>query len=102
MPAVDGPYQVSLTSLAFDDLDEISAYTLTRWGSEQRNAYVRDLNTAFAILGENSRLGRLRDDIRPGLLSFVTKQHDIYYRIVGRRIEILRVLHYSQDAARAF
>jgi len=41
--------------------------------------------------------GGPRDDLRPGLRSFVVERYVVFYRPVADSIEILRVLHGSRD-----
>jgi toxin ParE1/3/4 len=42
-------------------------------------------------------MGRPRDDLRPGLRSFVVRPYVVFYRPVEGTIEVLRVLHGSRD-----
>jgi len=41
-----------------------------------------------------------RKEIRPTLRSVAVNPYTIYYRIVRERVEISRILHQRQDAAR--
>jgi len=45
----------------------------------------------------NSRMGRARDDLRPGLRSFPVGQYVIIYTIENEDVEILHVFHGRQD-----
>jgi toxin ParE1/3/4 len=42
-------------------------------------------------------MGRPRDDLAPGLRSFVVSPYVIYFRPAGDTIEVLRVLHGRRD-----
>lgn len=54
------------------------------------------------MLSEHPRLGTKRDEIRHELRSLTEGHNVIFYRIADTGIQIIRVLHTSQDAARAF
>jgi toxin ParE1/3/4 len=42
-------------------------------------------------------MGRRRDELRPGLRSFVVSPYVVFYRPVENTIEVLRVLHGARD-----
>jgi toxin ParE1/3/4 len=41
--------------------------------------------------------GRSREELAPGLRSFLVKQYVIFYRVIPEGIEVIRVLHGSRD-----
>jgi toxin ParE1/3/4 len=51
----------------------------------------------FWLLAQYPRMGRSRDDLRPGLRSFTVGEYVIFYIIEHEDVEILRVLHGRQD-----
>jgi toxin ParE1/3/4 len=51
-------------------------------------------------LRDHPRMGRERDDPRPGLLSLPVEHHVLYYRLRRDVIEVVRILHERADAAR--
>lgn len=53
-----------LTAAAEADLKAIGRYTLKRWGLNQRNKYLGELDRAFHQLAENPDLGMKRNEIR--------------------------------------
>ena len=89
-----------LSPRARDDLESVWLYTLSQWGHEQTGKYIDDLATAFDLLTANPRLGKSCENIRPGYRRYPVLRHVIYYREVGYGIEIVRVLHDHQLAAR--
>ena len=91
-----------ITPRAERDIKEIGRYTLKRWGKEQRNAYILQIEVKVELLAENPDLGRQRNDIRPGFLCFPVGEHLIFYRPHSERIDIIGVLHNRMDPARAF
>ena len=86
-----------VTPRAKRDLVEIARYTLKTWGAERRDAYLGDLERRFAWLSENPRLGRRRDDVAPGYLSFPQGAHVIFYVVRGDAIDIIGVPHGAMD-----
>ncbi len=51
----------------------------------------------FHLLGQYPRMGRARDDLRPGLRSVAVGQYVIVYAIENEDVEILHVFHGRQD-----
>jgi len=51
----------------------------------------------FYLLSQYPRMGRSRDDLRPGLRSFAVGQYVIVYTIEDEDVEILHVFHGRQD-----
>ena len=82
-----------LRRAAEEDLLGIAEYTIARWGEDQADAYVAQLDRAFHELAEKPEMGRRADDVRPGYLRHHVGRHMVYYRCVRGGIEIVRVLH---------
>lgn len=61
-----------LTPRAFDDLKQIGRYTLQKWGKQQRNRYLLDLDQRFAWLTRHPRLGRYPCRLTARILPKVT------------------------------
>jgi toxin ParE1/3/4 len=91
------PPKVRITRRAYDDLKSIGRYTLRQWGREQRDAYLRGLDRRITWLADNPRLGRRRDDIAPGYLSFPHAAHVIFYLIRQGGIDVIGVPHQAMD-----
>lgn len=85
---------------ALQDLRSIGRYTLDRWGPEQRNNYLRQLDARFRQLSEHPHLGAPRDWIREGYRSARQGRHLIMYREIAGGIEIVRILHENMDVER--
>ena len=93
----------SLTEKAKDDLKKIARFTEKRWGKEQRNTYLKSLDSCFHQLGENPAMGRSCDEIKSGYYKFPTGSHVVYYRSkTEKQIEVVRVLHESMDVELQF
>jgi toxin ParE1/3/4 len=93
----------TLREAAKTDLKRIAVFTERRWGREQRNRYLRQLDAVFHKLAQNPETGVQCDYILSGYRKYPILSHVIYYRIGGEdTIEIIRILHKSMDVNRAF
>jgi toxin ParE1/3/4 len=88
-----------LTRKAVSDLRQIAAFTEQRWGRNQRNTYIGQLDAAFQRLADNPLQGKRCDDIRLGYRKFAQGSHVIFYRQSPDGLtEIVRILHRGMDA----
>ncbi|OIP51188.1 MAG: plasmid stabilization protein [Flavobacteriaceae bacterium CG2_30_34_30] len=86
-----------LSELAEFDIDEIFDYGNYKFGKERAINYLIGLQSHFEALSLNPGIGRSRNEIKTGLLSFPCQSHIIFYRILDTHIRIIRVLHGSRD-----
>lgn len=85
------------------DLIAIGRYTENKWGTSQRNHYLKQLDDCFYQLAENPELGSACDFILEGYRKFPQGSHLIFYKPVSDYIvEIIRVLHKSVDVDSKF
>ncbi len=89
-----------LTLAAEKDYADILRYTLQTWGRAQYNKYRLLLRETFDQVAGRPALGKKRDDLRPGCLSYPAGRHIIFYRCADKGIEIIRILHDSMDTHR--
>lgn len=83
---------------AKDDLKEIARFTQAKWGRDQRNLYLKQMDDTFHVLGAQPSLGLACDHVVPGYRKFPQGSHIIYYRHRSEQpIEIIRILHKSMD-----
>ena len=61
------------------------------------DSVVDAITERFYLLSQFPRMGRSRDDLRPGLRSFPVGQYVIIYTIEDEDVEILHVFHGRQD-----
>jgi toxin ParE1/3/4 len=87
---------------AAEDLDAIWYYVASESGSTDRADRIVDAITErFYLLSAHPRLGRARDDLRPGLRSFTVSDYIILYRITDADdVLILHVPHGRRDLRR--
>ena len=69
---------------------------MERWGVEQMDTYMRDLDRRFSFLPENPNAGKSIARIAPGFRRFPQGSHVVFYRMRGDLIEIVRILHRQQ------
>lgn len=87
-----------LTTAARQDLVNIGRFTAERWGRQQRNTYLRQLDDAFKLLSSQPQMGRDASNIKPGYKKHNIGSHVIFYRPgTNSIIVVIRVLHNSMD-----
>ena len=87
-----------LTNKAKSDLKSIGIYTQNKWGEQQRNRYLTELDKAFQILAKNHLKGCDCGEIRKGYRKYEVGRHIIFYHeIDASLIEIVRILHERMD-----
>ncbi len=91
-----------IRALARKDLELIWDYTLERWGIDQAERYLASLFSCFDDLTKNPKIGKPREDVMPGARSFPQGRHVIFYEIDHSGIEILGIVHQSEDIERHF
>jgi|TARA_B110000908_G_C9989889_1_gene329304 toxin ParE1/3/4 len=88
----------SLSSKAKTDLIKIAKYTQLTWGINQRNDYLKVLDSTFQLLAAEPELGLNCDYIREGYSKYPQASHVIYYKgYKDNQIFIVRILHKSMD-----
>ena len=86
-----------LSKSAESGLFDIWRYSVETWGEAQAEKYLRQLEVRFLDLAENPAIGRARDELAPGYLSFREACHVIFYTRYKEGIAIARVLHERMD-----
>lgn len=93
---------IRISALGYNDLKNIGRYTGNRWGTEQRNYYLSQLQQGFEKLAKNPQIGRSCDEITPGYKRLRVGEHLIFYRFVEEILYIIRVLHKNVDVENHF
>jgi toxin ParE1/3/4 len=88
--------KVRFSSQSFDDLDEIFDH-LAEFDIDAGNKLIGELMKKFRLLGENPKIGVLKDGLIIGLRLFPHKNYNIFYFQTEFGVEIYRVLHSSRD-----
>jgi toxin ParE1/3/4 len=90
-----------LSPAAQADLEQIWDFTHNRWGVDQAEEYLRELQRAIDRAAANPRIGRACDEIRPGYRKFAAGSHTLFYRVTAEGvIDVVRVLHQRMDVDR--
>jgi toxin ParE1/3/4 len=80
------------------ELRNIWSYIVNESGNvAAADGVVDAITERFYLLSQYPRMGRARDDLRPGLRSFAVGEYVIVYAIDDEDLQILHVFHGSQD-----
>jgi toxin ParE1/3/4 len=88
------------TGRAEEDLTAIIDYTLKTWGAVQAGQYIDGLEELAANLAQSPALGKSRQDLHKGLLSFPYERQVLFYRKERHGVTIVRILYGSMDTPR--
>jgi toxin ParE1/3/4 len=80
------------------DLSAIWNYIVKESGNvAATDGLVDAITERFYLLSQYPRMGRPRDDLRPGLRSFAVGEYVIAYTVEDEKVDILHVFHGRQD-----
>jgi toxin ParE1/3/4 len=83
------------------DLEQIWDYTCDRWGDDQAENYVREIERAIQRVVQNPMIGRACDEVRAGYRRHAVGSHTLYYRLATPEcIDVVRILHQRMDVDR--
>jgi toxin ParE1/3/4 len=91
------PYRLS--PLAEVDLEQIWFYTLKAWSIQQADTYHYSLVSAFEGLAAGTKQGRSAE-VLPDFQKYLCGSHVVYFLDYVDHLDVIRVLHQSQDAKR--
>jgi len=86
-----------LSESAQQDILSIRDYTLKQWGKTQTGKYLSLLQKRLEWLADNPALGKKRDEVKEGYNSFPEGRHIIFYRNADGGIEVMAIIHQSED-----
>lgn len=90
-----------LSPAARNVLEQIWEHPCTRWGDDQAEEYVREIQRAIDRVVDNPLIGRACDEVRPGYRKHAVGSRTLYYRIAGGDvINVVRILHQRMDVDR--
>jgi toxin ParE1/3/4 len=87
---------------ALGDREKIWDYYIRIAGPNTAEKILREIGKVIALIEDHPFAGRPRNEVRPGLRSFATFPHVIFYRVVNGVPEIVRVLDGRQDIEETF
>jgi len=86
-----------LSGAAQQDIISIRDYTMDTWGKEQTSKYLDQLEKRFEWLADQPALRKKRNEVKEGYLSFPEGRHVIFYRMANKGIEVIGIIHQSED-----
>ena len=87
--------------LAEQDFREIWRY-IAAHNPDAADRLLLRIDSKLELYAQNPRMGRVRDQLAPGLRSFSVGKYLAFYRIVPDGIELVRVLHGARDLKALF
>lgn len=95
--------KVIKSSTARRDLRHVGRYIAKESGNRHvAVSFLQRLDEHFALIATQPRMGRIRDDLQPGLRCQPFDSYLILYRPKGDGIEIARLLHAARDVESLF
>lgn len=92
--------KLNLTEAAVEDLRSIRAFTLHTWGDAQEQIYLDRLWSKFQSILDNPEAFALHPDLFPDCRIATEGKHVIVFRVRGKVLEVVRVLHSAMDFKR--
>jgi toxin ParE1/3/4 len=89
-----------LSNKADEDLNDIYLFSYRRFGAAKADADLLGLERQFSMLSTQPGLGRRIDHIRPGYFRYEHASRSIFYRLTGKGVIVIQVLHRSRDVGR--
>jgi toxin ParE1/3/4 len=87
------------TEQAETDLEEILEYLEERSPAAAERV-AEAIDRRCALLEQCPEMGRLREELGPGIRSLAVEGYGVFYRVTPSAVEILRILHGSRDVER--
>ncbi|QFS89854.1 Toxin ParE1 [Mycobacterium sp. THAF192] len=82
-----------LSPAAQADLEQIWAFSVDRWGRDQAEKYLREIQRGIDRVADNPMIGRVCDEVRSGYRRHPDGSHVLFYRVEGNMIDVVRILH---------
>jgi len=90
------------SKLAEEDLLAIFLHGIENYGVKKAQQYSAEIDRTFNLLADYPGMGKTREELFPGALSFSVGSHIIFYRKITEQIEIARILHRRMDYEQYF
>jgi toxin ParE1/3/4 len=80
------------------DFDNLWFESAKRFGTAQADALLERIDrTLLQTIGSFPSAGRVRPEFGYGVRSYPIVPYLVFYRILGKRVEVLRILHGRRD-----
>jgi len=90
---------LAFTPAAQADMSEIWDYSADKWGVDQADRYTDEIREACNALARGTKRGRPAQ-VLPDFLKYLCGSHVVYFFDQADQIDVIRILHQSQDAER--
>ncbi|MCA9186153.1 MAG: type II toxin-antitoxin system RelE/ParE family toxin [Pirellulaceae bacterium] len=95
--------RVTKSSVSHRDLKQIGRYIVTESGNRSvALSFLHRVDACLALLARQPHMGRVHDDLRPGLRSHPFEAYMIIYEPMPTGIHVVRVLHAARDIEAMF
>lgn len=93
------PYQIELSPLAQEDIENIALYTLIEYGLQQQDTYMNLLDKGLKTISENPYIGHGHIDLEDDVQIWSIAKHLIIYTTHDTEnvVRVFRILHQSVD-----
>jgi toxin ParE1/3/4 len=92
--------QPTYTRLALQDLARIHVWSVTNFGSDQADLYLRQIEARLVQAARAPGLFRAASSVRPGLMKLRTGSHVAYVLFAPGSLQVVRILHGRMDPER--
>lgn len=79
------------------EITDIWLYTVDRWGTEQADAYVRQIETAITRAREFPNIGSAVYGLPSAYRKMKSGSHRVVYRCTDDTLIVVRILHEHED-----
>jgi toxin ParE1/3/4 len=91
---------LTFSSDAEEDVQEIADYTFEAWGDDQEEIYLSSLYRRLNEISRDPDRWKKRDDLFEGCQTAFAGRHVIFIRIQESEVFVSRILHQSMDVHR--
>ena len=92
--------EVKLSAAARRDLARLDDFSAAEFGGDVADEYTRGLKAVFDLLKRHPRAGQAHREYGPSVRCKTHRSHRIIYRIEGKAVFVMRILHHSRDVNR--
>ena len=82
------------------DLEAIDEYSNDMFGDDFADTYMRGFRELFDLLRRHPQAGQMKAELGEGVRCIIHRKHRIFYKIEGKLVLILRVIHHARNAKR--
>lgn len=90
--------RLTVTPKAESDLTEIWMYTCEKWGFDQADSCLDQLEAGMNQLINHASLGVNYAHVFPGYRRLQVEHHAVFYQVLEPDVLVVRVLHEDMDA----